>query len=42
MTGAASGMGLAFARRFAAAGRPLALADVQAERVAGDRRQSLG
>ncbi len=34
VTGAASGMGLAFARRFAAAGASLALADVQAERVA--------
>ena len=34
ITGAASGMGLAFARRFAAAGASLALADIQAERVA--------
>ncbi|HEX4572147.1 MAG TPA: SDR family NAD(P)-dependent oxidoreductase, partial [Dongiaceae bacterium] len=34
ITGAASGMGLAFARRFAAAGASLALADLQAERLA--------
>ncbi|HKF60963.1 MAG TPA: SDR family oxidoreductase [Dongiaceae bacterium] len=33
VTGAASGMGLAFARRFAAAGAALALADLDAERV---------
>jgi NAD(P)-dependent dehydrogenase (short-subunit alcohol dehydrogenase family) len=34
ITGAASGMGLAFARRFAAAGAGLALADIDAERLA--------
>jgi NAD(P)-dependent dehydrogenase (short-subunit alcohol dehydrogenase family) len=34
ITGAASGMGLALARRFAAAGAALALADIDAERVA--------
>jgi Short-chain alcohol dehydrogenase of unknown specificity len=33
ITGSASGMGLAFARRFAAAGASLALADVQGERA---------
>ena len=33
VTGAASGMGLAFARRFAAAGAALALADLDAGRV---------
>jgi NAD(P)-dependent dehydrogenase (short-subunit alcohol dehydrogenase family) len=33
VTGAASGMGLAFSRRFAAAGAALALADLDAERV---------
>ena len=33
VTGAASGMGLAFARRFAAAGAALALADLDAKRV---------
>ena len=38
VTGAASGMGLAFAHRFAAAGASLALADVQAERVAATAR----
>ena len=34
ITGSASGMGLAFARRYAAAGASLALADLQAERLA--------
>ena len=34
ITGAASGMGLAFARRFAAAGASLALADLQGDRAA--------
>jgi len=34
ITGAASGMGLAFARRFAAAGADLALADIDAARAA--------
>ena len=38
ITGAASGMGLAFARRFAAAGASLALADVQGERAAAAAR----
>jgi len=38
ITGAASGMGLAFARRFAAAGAAVALADVAAERAAGAAR----
>lgn len=38
VTGAASGMGLAFARRFAVAGAALALADLDAERVAAAAR----
>ena len=38
VTGAASGMGLAFSRRFAVAGAALALADLDAERVAAAAR----
>ncbi|HEX7199198.1 MAG TPA: SDR family oxidoreductase [Dongiaceae bacterium] len=38
VTGAANGMGLAFARRFAEAGAALALADLDAERVAAAAR----
>ncbi|HEX4568954.1 MAG TPA: SDR family oxidoreductase [Dongiaceae bacterium] len=38
VTGAASGMGLAFARRFAVAGAALALADLDAERVSAAAR----
>jgi len=38
ITGAASGMGLAFARRFAAAGAGLALADIAVDRMARELR----